>query len=108
MYISSAMSSGLVRMFFCLSLILSSVVFSVFLKITLCIRLGGRLRVFMYFEIAFLQLIEVCFVIISLAFFLAILPIFSSVFIHSLISSGSFGGFGISACLWFCRLVRIV
>jgi hypothetical protein len=34
---------------------------------------------------------EVCFVIISLAFFLAVLPIFPSVFTHSLISSGSFG-----------------
>jgi hypothetical protein len=108
MYISSAMSSGLVRMLFCLSLILSSVVFSVFLKITLCIHLGCRLRVFLNFEIAFLQLIKVCFDIISLAFFLAILPIFPSVFTHSLTSSGSFGGFGISTCLWFCRLVRIV
>jgi hypothetical protein len=91
MYISSAMSFELVSMLFCLSLILSSVVFSVFLKITLCIRLGCRLRVFLYFEISFLQLMEVCFVIISLAFFLAVLPIFPSVFTHSLISSGSFG-----------------
>jgi hypothetical protein len=91
MYISSAMSFELVSMLFCLSLILSSVVFSVFLMITLCIRLGCRLRVFLYFEISFLQLMEVCFVIISLAFFLAVLPIFPSVFTHSLISSGSFG-----------------
>jgi hypothetical protein len=44
-------------------------------------------------------LIEVCFVIISLAFFLAILPIFPSIFTHSLTSIGSFGGFGISTCL---------
>jgi hypothetical protein len=99
MYISSAMSSGLIRMLFCLSLILFSVVFSVFLKITLYICLGYRLRVFLYFEISFLQLIEVCFVIISLAFFLAILPIFPSIFTHSLTIIGSFGGFGISTCL---------
>jgi hypothetical protein len=40
----------------------------------------------------------VCFVIISCTFFLAFLPIVPSVFIHSLISSGSFGGFGIVVC----------
>jgi hypothetical protein len=55
------MSSGLVRMLSCLFLILSSVVFSVFLNMTLCILLGCKLRVFLYFEIAFLQLIEVLF-----------------------------------------------
>jgi hypothetical protein len=48
------MSSGLVRILPCLSLILSRVVFSVFLKITLCILFGCKLRVFLYFEIAFL------------------------------------------------------
>jgi hypothetical protein len=70
-------------MLFCLSFILSRVVFSVFLKITLCILLGCRFKVFMYFEIAFLQLIEVCFAIISRASFLAFLPMFPSVLIHS-------------------------
>jgi hypothetical protein len=105
MYISSAMSLGLVRMLPCLSWMLSSVVFSIFLKITLCILLGWRLRIFLYFEIAFLQFIEVCFVMISRAFFLAVFPMVPSVFIQSLISIGSFGGFGISARWWFCRLV---
>jgi hypothetical protein len=76
---------------------LSSVVFSVFLNITLCIILGWRLKVFLYFDIAFLQFIEVCFVMISCAFFLAVLPMDPSVLIHPLISNGSFGGFGISA-----------
>jgi hypothetical protein len=39
------------------------------------------------------------------AFFLAVLPIMLSVFIHSLINIGSFGRFGIFACGWFCMLV---
>ena len=92
----------------CLSLMLSNVVFSMFLKITLCVPLGCRLRVFLYFEIIFLQLIKVCFVMIPRALFLGVFPMVLNVFTHSLISSGSFGGFGISACLWFCRLDRIV
>jgi hypothetical protein len=53
--------------------------------------------VFLYFDISFLQFIEVCFVMISCAFFLAVLPMDPSVLIHPLISNGSFGGFGISA-----------
>jgi hypothetical protein len=101
------MSLGLVKMLPYLSWMLSSVVFSIFLKITLCILLGWRLRVFLYFEIAFLQFIEVCFVMISRAFFLAVFPMVPSVLIHSLTSSGSFGGFGISVNWWFCRLVRV-
>jgi hypothetical protein len=84
---------------------LSSVVFSVFLNITLCILLGCRFRIFMYFEISFLQLIVVCLVMMFHAFFLAILPISPSVFIHSLVSVVSFGGLGIVVCGWFCRLV---
>jgi hypothetical protein len=102
------MSSGLVSILPCLSLILSSVVFSVFLKMTLCILLGCRFKVFMYFEIAFLQVIEVCFVMMSLAFFLAFFPKVPSVFIHSLINVGSFGGLGIVVWGWFCRLVSIL
>jgi hypothetical protein len=97
-YISSAMSFGLVSMFPCLSLILSKVVFSVFLKITLCILLGSRFKVFPYLEISFLQLIVVCFVMMSRAFFLVVLPMVSSVFIHSLISVGSFSRLGIVLC----------
>jgi hypothetical protein len=65
------------------------------------------LRVVLYFEIAFLQFIEVCFVMISRAFFLAVFPVVPSVLIHSLINIGSFGGFGMSTSWWFCRLVRI-
>jgi hypothetical protein len=99
------MSSGLVSIFPCLSLMLSRVVVSVFLKITLCILLGCKFKVFLYFEIAFLQLIAVCFVMISRAFFLAFLPMEPSVLIHLLISVGSFDGFGIVACGWFCRFV---
>jgi hypothetical protein len=38
----------------------------------LCILLGCKFKVFLYFEIAFLQLIVVCFVIIARAFFLAV------------------------------------
>jgi hypothetical protein len=74
------------------------VVFSVFLKITLCILLGCRFKVFLYFEIIFLQLIVVCFTMISLASFLAFLPILLSVLIHLEISIGLFGGFGIVVC----------
>jgi hypothetical protein len=99
------MSSGLVSIFPCLSLILSKVMFSMFLKITLCILLGCRFKVFLYFEIAFLQLFVVCFVMMSRAFFLAFFPIVPSILIHSLMSSGSFGGFGIVVCGWFCRFV---
>ena len=101
------MSLGLVKMLSYMSWMLSSVVFSVFLNITLWILLGWRLRVFLYFEIAFLQFTEVCFVMISCAFFLLVFPIIPSVLIYSLISNGSFGGFGISANLLFCRLVKI-
>jgi hypothetical protein len=56
------------------------------------------LVVFLYFEIVFLQFIEVCFVIMSRAFFLAVLPMDPSVFIHSLTRVGSFGGVGIVVC----------
>jgi hypothetical protein len=98
MYIFSAMFFGLVSMFPCLSLILSKVVFSEFLKITLCILLGCRFNVFLYLEIAFLQLVVVCFVMMSRAFFLVVLPMVPSVFIHSFISRGSFGGLGIFVC----------
>jgi hypothetical protein len=62
------MSFGLVSIFPCLSLILSKVVFSMFLKITLCILLGCRFRIFLYLEISFLQLIGVFFVMMLLAF----------------------------------------
>jgi hypothetical protein len=82
MYISSAMSSGLVRIFPCLSCMLSMVVLSVFLKITLWILLGCKFKVFLYFAIVFLQLVVVCFVMMLRAFFLAILPMLPSVFIH--------------------------
>jgi hypothetical protein len=99
------MSSGLVRMLFCLSLMLSSVVFSVFLNMTLCILLGCRLRVFLYFEISFLQLIEVCLVIISRVFFLAVFPMVPSSVNHPLTSWRSCGGFGIFMCWWFCKFV---
>ena len=105
MYISSAMSSGLVSMFPCLSFRLSKVVLSVFLKITLWILLGCKFNVFLYLEIAFLQLVRVCFVMMSRAFVSAFLPMLPSVLIHSLISIGSSGGFGIFACGWFCMLV---
>jgi hypothetical protein len=44
---------------------------------------------------------EVCLVIISRAFFLAVFPMVPSVFIQSLFNSGSFGGFGISTGWWF-------
>jgi hypothetical protein len=39
------------------------------------------------------------------AFCLALLHMIPSVFIHSLISVGSFGGLGIVVFGWFCRLV---
>jgi hypothetical protein len=80
-------------------------VFSVFLKMTLCILLGCKFKVFLYFEIVFLQLIVVCFVMMACAFFLAFLPMVPSIFIHSLIIVGSFRGLGIVVCGWFCRLV---
>jgi hypothetical protein len=99
------MSFGLVSIFPCLSLMLSSVVFSVFLNITLCILLGCRFKVFLYFEIAFLQLSVVCLVMMSCAFFLAFLPISPNFLIHSLVSVVLFGGLGIVVCGWFCRLV---
>jgi hypothetical protein len=72
--------------------------FPQFLKIILCILLDCRLRVFLYFKIVFLQLIEVCFIMISRAFFLAVLPRVPSTFIHLSIRVGSFGGFGIFVC----------
>jgi hypothetical protein len=80
------MSFGLVSTFPCLSLMLSRVVLFVFLKITLCILLGCKFKVFLYFEIVFLQLIVVCFVMMSHVFFLVVLPMIPSTFIHLLIS----------------------
>jgi hypothetical protein len=76
---------------------LSSVILSMFLKITLCILLCWRLKVFLNLEIVFLQFTKVCFVMISRAFFLAVFPMVPSVLIHLWINSGSFGRFGISA-----------
>jgi hypothetical protein len=99
------MSSGLVSTFLCLSLMLSKVMFSVFLKITLCILLDCKFKVFLYFEIAFLQLIAVCFVMMSCAFFLVFFPIVPSILIHSLICIWSFDGFGIDVYGWFCRFL---
>jgi hypothetical protein len=89
---------GLVNIFPCLSLMLSKVVFSVFLKITLCILLDYRFKVFLYFEISFLQLIVVCFVMMSCAFFLVVLPMVPSVFIQSLVNIGLFGRLGMVVC----------
>jgi hypothetical protein len=97
------MSFGLVRIFPCLSFMLSRVVLSGVM--TLWILLGCRFRVFLYLAISFLQFVVVCFVIMSRAFFLAFLPMVPSVFIHSLMSVGSFGGYGIAACGWFYNLV---
>ena len=99
------MSSRLVSIFPCLSFRLFKVVLSVFLKITLCILLGCKFNVFLYLEIYFLQLVRVCFVMMLRAFFLVVLPMRPSVFIHSLISIGSSGRFGMSVCGWFCMLV---
>ena len=48
------MSSGLVNKLPCLYLMLSSEVFSTSLRIALCILLGCKRKVFLYFEIAFL------------------------------------------------------
>jgi hypothetical protein len=62
------MSSALVRIFPCLSFRLSKVVLSVFLKITLWILLGCKFNVFLYLEITFLQLVRVCFVMMSRRF----------------------------------------
>jgi hypothetical protein len=92
------MSYGLVRIFPCLSFMLSRVVLSVFLKIILWILVGYKFRVFLYLAIAFLQLIVVCLVKMLLAFFLVVLPMVPSVFIHSLMSAGSFGRSTIVAC----------
>ena len=54
MKISSTMSSRLISIFPCLSLMMSRVVFFMFLKITLCILLGCKFRIFLYFDIVFL------------------------------------------------------
>ena len=62
---------------------------------------------FLYFEIVFLQLVVVCFVVMSWAFFLVVLPMIPSAFIHLLINIGSFGGFGIVTCGWFCIILII-
>jgi hypothetical protein len=79
-----------------------------FCRITLCILLGCKSRVFLYFEIAFLQFIEVYFIMILHVFFLAVLPMVPSSFIHSSIKVGSLGGFGIFVGWWFCRLMMIM
>jgi hypothetical protein len=72
---------GLVRILPCLSLRLSSVVSSEFLKIFLCILLGCMFNKFLYLLIAFLQFIVDFFVVMFLAFIFAILPILLRIFI---------------------------
>ena len=79
-------------------------VVSVFLKITLWIRLDYRFNVFLYLDISFLQLDSVCLVIMSRAFFLVFFPMSPRDFIHSLNSNGSCGGFGMFVCWWFCMV----
>jgi hypothetical protein len=99
------LSSGLVKMFPCLSLRLSNVVLSVCLKIVLCIRLGCRFSMFLYLLIAFLQFIVVCFVLVFQAFIFAVLPMSLRVFIHSCFKVKSVGGIGM--LLWFCNVVML-
>jgi hypothetical protein len=99
------MSIGLVRMFPCLSLRLSSVVSSVFFKIFLCILLGCRFNMFLYLLIFFLQFIKVCFVVMFFAFIFEILPILLRIFIQSYFRIEFVGGTGM--LLYFCMFVML-
>jgi hypothetical protein len=103
MWISWAISVELVRMFPCLSLRLSSMVSSMFLKIFLCIVLGCRFSRFLYLLIAFLQFIEVYFVVMFLAFIFVVLPISLRVFIQFCLRIGSIGGVGM--LLYFYKFI---
>jgi hypothetical protein len=67
-----------------------------------------RLKVWdisIFCDFFFFQLFEVCFVMISRAFFLAVLPMVPRFCIHSCINVGLLGGLGIVVGGWFCRLV---
>ena len=86
------MPSRLVSILPCLSLILFNVVFSVLLKMTLCILLGCRFKVFLYSKIVFLQLMAVCFAMMSCEFFLAFFPMVLSIICIFLLALGHLEG----------------
>ena len=98
MCISFAISSGLVRMLFCLSVMESSGEVSECLNIFLFIFLGFFSYIWRYFDTTFRIQFLVYFVVIFLASLLAVFTITAMVSIHS--SGGEFvvGGSGICVC----------
>ena len=95
MYISFAMSSGLVRMLFCLSMIESRGEASEFLKTFLFTFLGLFSYNCLYFDTAFRMHSLVYFVVMSLACFLAVFAITAISFIHVSSRAVVMGGLGI-------------
>ena len=67
----------------------------VYLKMILRILLGCKFNTFLYLLIAFLQIIDVFFVVMLCIFVFAVLPISPRIFIHSCFKVGSIGGVGI-------------
>jgi hypothetical protein len=64
----------------------------VYLKMILRILLGYKFNMFLYLLIAFLQIIDVCFVVMLRVFVFAVLSISPRIFIHSCFKVGSVGG----------------
>ena len=101
-YISFAISSGLVKMLFCLSMIESRGEDSEFLKTFLFIFLGFFSYSVLYLDIAFRMHSLVYFVVM---FFACLLAVFAMVAISSIHIFGEMfviGGLGICTCWWLC------
>ena len=100
LYMSFAMSSGLVNMLLDSSVMQSSGGDSVVLKTRMCILFGVMSYVCLYFDMAFVMLSFVNAIVIFLASLLAFLAMLARLCIHS--SGGVFGGDGggIIVCLW--------
>ena len=98
MCISFAMSSWLVRMLFCLSMMELRGEVSEFLKTFLFIFLGFFSYSCLYFDTALSMHSLVYFVVMSLACFLAVFAITAILFIHVLSEVVVVGGLGICTC----------
>ena len=101
MYISFAVSSRLVRILFCLSVMESKGAVSECLKTFLFIFLGFFSYIWQYFDTAFRMQFLVYFVVIFLASLLAVFAIAAIVSIHSFGGVVVVGGYGICTCWWF-------
>ena len=101
------MSSGLVSILFCLSMIESNGEVSVFLKTLRFIFLGFLSYIWRYFDTAFRMQSLVYFVVIFLAYLFAVFAMVAILSIHSVGVAAVTGGWGMLACGWFRNSLRM-